>query len=124
MSRPNRVTIKQVIAMREAKAYGDWTYEQLAEKYGVSPSTVGRICTGQTYPDAPGPTVPKVVKYFGARCWRGHPLEPNRITIGRWTGCKLCKRIRTRDYMRRRRNSRLAAPTPTKLTSTMRRQAA
>jgi hypothetical protein len=94
------VTFKMVVAMREDKVGGGWTNKELATRYGVSPMTVSRITTGEYYADYPGPTVPKRHQFRGARCWRGHPLDPNRITYGNWTGCKLCKRIRNREYMR------------------------
>jgi hypothetical protein len=53
-----RLTAAEVVAMREALAAGTSTIADLAERYGVSRSTIANIATGKSWKNAGGPRQP------------------------------------------------------------------
>ena len=103
MSGPAKVTTRMVVAIREERADGGWTLGEIAARHGVSPMTVSRITTGDAHAHLPGPIVPKRHVAPQKECWRGHNLATNRITYTNFSGCKKCKQIRNKEYMRKRR---------------------
>ncbi len=55
VGRPRRLTPDEVRQIREAYAAGKGSYRALAEKYGVSPSTVQAVVAGRRFTADPGP---------------------------------------------------------------------
>jgi hypothetical protein len=98
-----KVPYGQVIAIREERAQGGWTVQQIADRYGLAPMTVSMITTGDSYKDIPGPITPKTYHQKRTHCARGHRFKENRRGQGRsWHDCKKCHTIRNREYLERK----------------------